>query len=110
MAVQSADSDQRYALMRARAGELLDEVQARFSVALDGLLVIFDRSRLLLVASLAAWLWVGNMVVRRLSRLPGRMRSVAPSGLDTPAPEVGTDEIGALASAAGHLRQVPASG
>ena len=39
------------------------------------------------------------MVVRRLSRLSDRMRSMAGGGLGAPVPEVGTDEIGQLAGA-----------
>ena len=51
-----------------------------------------DRGRLLLfvisavsvlLATLVAWLWVGNMVVRRLSRLSGRIRAM---GLETWTP------------------------
>ncbi len=104
----SDDFDERSALMRARAGQLLDEVSARSSKALEGSLASFDRGRLLLfaisalsvlLATLAAWLWVGNMVVRRLSRLSVRMRTMASGDLDTRVPEVGSDEIGELASA-----------
>ena len=76
--------------------------------------VSFDRVRLLLfvisavsvlLATLVAWLWVGNMVVRRLSRLSGRIRAMAAGDLDTPVPEAGSDEIGELASAAEVFRR-----
>ena len=99
----SADFEDSAALMRSRAGELLDAVSARFSVALARSLANFDRGRLLLfvisavsvvLATLVAWLWVGNMVVRRLSRLSDRIRATAAGDLDTPVPEVGSDEIG----------------
>ena len=76
--------------------------------------VSFDRVRLLLfvisavsvlLATLVAWLWVGNMVVRRLSRLSGRIRAMAAGHLDTPVPEAGSDEIGELASAVEVFRR-----
>ena len=74
----------------------------------------FDQGRVLLVvicvvsviaATLAAWLWVGNAVVRRLSHLSERMRGMARGDLETPVPEVGRDEIGQLADALEHFRQ-----
>ena len=74
----------------------------------------FDQGRVLLavisvvsviVATLAAWLWVGNAIVRRLSRLSERMRNMARGDLETPVPEVGRDEIGQLADALEHFRQ-----
>ena len=82
----------------ARADELVAEVSGRSTVALEGSLASFDQGRVLLfaisavsvlVATLASWLWVGDMVVRRLSRLPVRMRSMASGDLDTPVPEIG---------------------
>ena len=74
----------------------------------------FDQGRVLLVvicvvsviaATLAAWLWVGNAVVRRLSHLSERMRGMARGDLETPVPEVGRDEIGQLADALEHFRR-----
>ena len=74
----------------------------------------FDQGRILLVvisvvsvvaATLAAWLWVGNAVVRRLSALSERMRRMATGDLETPVPEIGRDEIGQLANALEHFRQ-----
>ena len=68
----------------------------------------FDEGRTLLtaisvisviVATLSAWLWVGNGMVRRLSRMSERMRRMAGGDLETPVPEVGRDEIGELANA-----------
>ena len=73
-----------------------------------------DRGRLLLfvisavsvlLATLVAWLWVGNMVVWRLSRLSGGIRAMAAGDLDTPVPEAGSDEIGELASAVEVFRR-----
>ena len=93
----SADFEDSAALMRSRAGELLDAVSARFSVALARSLANFDRGRLLLfvisavsvvLATLVAWLWVGNMVVRRLSRLSDRIRATAAGDLDTRCPRL----------------------
>ena len=114
LAGRSADFEDSAALMRSRAGELLDAVSARFSVALARSLANFDRGRLLLfvisavsvlLATLVAWLWVGNMVVRRLSRLLDRIRATAAGDLDTPVPEVGSDEIGELGSAVEVFRR-----
>ena len=74
----------------------------------------FDEGRTLLtaisvtsviVATLAAWLWVGNGMVRRLSRMSERMRRMADGDLETPVPEVGRDEIGELANALEVFRQ-----
>ena len=68
----------------------------------------FDEGRTLLTAisvisviaaTLAAWLWVGNGMVRRLSRMSECMRGMADGDLETPMPEVGRDEIGELATA-----------
>ena len=58
-----------------------------------------------IVATLAAWLWVGNGMVRRLSRMSERMRRMAEGDLETPVPEVGQDEIGELASALEVFRE-----
>ena len=74
----------------------------------------FDQGRLLLTlisvvsviaATLAAWVWVGNGVVRRLSRMSERMRNMAGGDLETPVPEVGEDEIGELANALEVFRE-----
>ena len=74
----------------------------------------FDEGRTLLTAisvisviaaTLAAWLWVGNGMVRRLSRMSERMRGMADGDLETPVPEVGRDEIGELANALEVFRQ-----
>lgn len=85
--------------------ELLGEVSARSSSVLDGSLASFDQGRVLLAAvsaasallvTLVAWVWVGNMVVRRLMRLSERMRAMAGGDLGTPVPEGKDDEIGGL--------------
>ena len=82
--------------------------------ALESSVRAFDEGRILLaavsvvsvvVATLAAWLWVGNGVVRRLSRLSERMRGMAAGDLETPVPEVSRDEIGELANALEVFRQ-----
>ena len=74
----------------------------------------FDEGRTLLTAisvinviaaTLAAWLWVGNGMVRRLSRMSERMRGMADGDLETPVREVGRDEIGELATALEVFRQ-----
>ena len=74
----------------------------------------FDEGRLLLAlisvasviaATLAAWLWVGNGLVRRLSRLSERMRGMAAGDIETPIPEVSRDEVGELAGTLEVWRQ-----
>ena len=74
----------------------------------------FDQGRVLLAticvisvvaATLTAWIWVGNGVLRRLSRVSDRMRSMAQGDLETPVPEVSRDEIGQLAGALEVFRQ-----
>ncbi len=105
-----------------RAGQSLDQAMtsllgaagAASSGALESSLASFDQGRVLLavisatsvvVAILTAWLWVGNGVVRRLSRLSERMRGMAGGDLVTPVPEVSRDEIGELAGALEVFRQ-----
>ena len=74
----------------------------------------FDEGRTLLTAisvisviaaTLAAWVWVGNGMVRRLSRMSERMRGMAEGDLETLVPEVGQDEIGELAHALEVFRE-----
>ena len=98
----------------ASAAMLLDQTRAHSLSALGLAGQAFDQGRILLavisivsvvVATLAAWLWVGNAVVRRLSTLSDRMRAMARGDLETPVPEVGRDEIGQLADALEHFRQ-----
>ena len=93
---------------------LLSNAGANSSSTLGSAVNTFDQGRLLLtlisvlsviVATLAAWLWVGNGVVRRLSRMSERMRNMAGGDLETPVPEVGEDEIGELANALEVFRQ-----
>ena len=81
-------------------------VEARSGLYLSESVDSFDRGRVFLVtislasvllATLTAWLWVGNGIVKRLSRLSERMQGMAGGDFDTPVPEVGTDEIGLLA-------------
>ncbi len=93
---------------------LLEGARTHSSETLGLAVQSFDQGRVLLVvisivsviaATLAAWLWVGNAVVRRLSLLSERMRGMASGDLETPVPEVGRDEIGQLADALEHFRQ-----
>ena len=81
---------------------LLEASGAQSSESLTLAVSSFDEGRTLLtvisvisviVATLAAWLWVGNGMVRRLSRMSERMRRMADGDLETPVPEVGRDEI-----------------
>ncbi len=93
---------------------LLEASGAESSEALGLAISSFDEGRTLLAgisvisviaATLAAWVWVGNGMVRRLSRMSERMRNMADGDLETPVPEVGRDEIGELAGALEVFRQ-----
>ena len=106
--------DGNSAAMEAATSTLLGETQAYAAETLDLAVQSFDQGRVLLavisivsviVATVAAWFWVGNAVVRRLSALSARMRNMASGDLETPVPEVGRDEIGQLADALEHFRQ-----
>ena len=93
---------------------LLEGAQAESAAALESSGRSFDEGRLLLAlisvasviaATLAAWLWVGNGLVRRLSRLSERMRGMAAGDIETPIPEVSRDEVGELAGTLEVWRQ-----
>ena len=93
---------------------LVDGAGRESAAALESTLGSFDQGRVLLAAisvasvvaaTLASWLWVGNGLVRRLSRLSVRMRQMAGGDLAMPVPEVGRDEIGELAHALEVFRQ-----
>ena len=87
--------------------------RAESSSTLGQALESFDQGRVLLAiisvvsaaAAMAAWLRVGNAVVRRLSILSEHMRKMAAGDLETPVPEISRDEIGQLADASEHFRQ-----
>ena len=100
--------------LEAATATLLERASSQSSNILGQALESFDQGRVLLAvisvvsvvaATLAAWLWVGNAVVRRLSALSERMRGMASGDLETPVPEIGRDEIGQLADALEHFRQ-----
>ena len=106
-------NDSSAALQDSVSG-LLTASRAQASDTLGLAVGTFDRGRLLLTvisvvsvvaATLAAWLWVGNGMVRRLSRMSERMRRMADGDLETPVPEVGQDEIGELAHALEVFRE-----
>ena len=110
----SADFDDSSQILDEAVSALLSASRLESAVALDSAVESFDEGRALLAvvsvasvvaAILAAWLWVGNAVVRRLSRLSERMRAMATGDLETPVPEVGRDEIGQLADALEIFRQ-----
>ena len=93
---------------------LVEGASQKSAAALEASTRSFDRGRVLLAvisvasviaATLASWLWVGNGLVRRLSRLSERMRQMAGGDLEMPVPEVGRDEIGELAQALEVFRQ-----
>ena len=95
-------------------GLLVDSAGQYADVNLTATVGSFDQGRVLLAticlisvvaATLTAWIWVGNGVLRRLSRVSDRMRSMAQGDLETPVPEVSRDEIGQLAGALEVFRQ-----
>ena len=92
----------------ASVSRLVSSASEQSSASLESSGETFDQGRLLLAvisvasvlaATLASWLWVGNGLLSRLSRLSDRMRLMARGDLETPMPEVGPDEIGELAVA-----------
>ncbi len=102
------------ATLNTSVTRLLEGAQAESSEALESSVRSFDEGRLLLAlisvasvvaATLAAWLWVGNGLVRRLSRLSERMRGMAAGDIETPIPEVSRDEVGELAGTLEVWRQ-----
>ena len=102
------------AALQDSVSSLLAASRAQASDTLGLAVGTFDQGRLLLTvisvvsvvaATLAAWLWVGNGMVRRLSRMSERMRRMADGDLETPVPEVGQDEIGELADALEVFRE-----
>ena len=106
--------EENSAALEAAASALLEQAQGYATEALGQAVQSFDEGRVLLAvisivsvvaATVAAWFWVGNAVVRRLSILSARMRTMAGGDLETPVPEVGRDEIGQLADALEHFRQ-----
>ena len=110
----AASFDVSSAALENSVSSLLAVSNAHSSEALGMAVSSFDEGRTLLtaisvisviVATLAAWLWVGNGMVRRLSRMSERMRGMADGDLETPVPEVGRDEIGELANALEVFRQ-----
>ena len=102
------------ALLEGSVSFLIERASSHNAEAVGQTVLSFDQGRVWLAvisivsvaaATLASWLWVGNAVVRRLSRLSERMRNMANGDLETPVPEVGRDEIGQLADALEHFRQ-----
>ncbi len=110
----AASFDGSSAALESSVTALLTASSEHSSEALGLAVSSFDEGRTLLAgisvisviaATLAAWIWVGNGMVRRLSRMSDRMRKMADGDLETPVPEVGRDEIGELANALEVFRQ-----
>ena len=110
----SASFGNSNAALEGTVSELLSSAGVQSSSTLGLAVSTFDQGRLLLTlisvvsviaATLASWIWVGNGMVRRLSRMSERMRNMAGGDLETPVPEVGEDEIGELANALEVFRQ-----
>ena len=110
----AATFEESSAALESSVTALLTASSEHSSEALGLAVSSFDEGRTLLAgisvisviaATLAAWIWVGNGMVRRLSRMSDRMRKMADGDLETPVPEVGRDEIGELAGALEVFRQ-----
>ena len=110
----AASFEESSAALESSVTALLTASGEHSSEALGLAVSSFDEGRTLLAgisvisviaAALAAWIWVGNGMVRRLSRMSDRMRKMADGDLETPVPEVGRDEIGELAGALEVFRQ-----
>ena len=110
----AVDFDGAAATLDESLSVLLAGARAESSATLESSVRSFDEGRVLLAiisvasvtaATLTAWLWVGQGVVRRLSRLSERMRGMAAGDIETPIPEVSQDEIGELAGALEVWRQ-----
>ena len=110
----SASFNESSAALETSVSALLSGAGDQSTSSLGLAVSTFDQGRLLLTlisvvsviaATLAAWLWVGNGMVRRLSRMSERMRNMAGGDLETPVPEVGEDEIGELANALEVFRE-----
>ena len=110
----AASFEESSAALESSVTALLTASGEHSSEALGLAVSSFDEGRTLLAgisvisviaATLAAWIWVGNGMVRRLSRMSDRMRKMADGDLETPVPEVGRDEIGELAGALEVFRQ-----
>ena len=104
----SAELSSSRAALDSRVDVLLRDASAASRADLGATVAGFDQGRALLAgvsvtsvvfATLTAWLWVGNGLVRPLTRLSERMRGMAQGDLATPVPGVGDDEIGELARA-----------
>ncbi|MXX52781.1 MAG: HAMP domain-containing histidine kinase [Dehalococcoidia bacterium] len=104
----AADLDEASRATDEAVSGLLTKSRTESEGAIEAAVNSFDQGRVLLAvvsvasvvaAILAAWLWVGNGVVQRLSHLSDRMRNMARGDLETPVPEIGRDEIGELADA-----------
>ena len=114
LAFLSAAMEEAGASLDSSVASLVDTATDSASSALVSSVAEFDQGRVLLflvsVASvvgttLTAWLWVGNRLVRPLSRLSERMRGMAAGDLETPVPGVGRDEVGELAHALEVFRE-----
>ncbi len=111
LSVQLDDADR---VLEIALVDLLVDARASSNQALDSSVASFDQGRVLLavislvsvgMATVTAWLLVGNGLVRPLTRLSERMRGMADGDLETPVPGVGRDEIGDLAHALEVFRE-----
>ncbi|MCY4365441.1 MAG: ATP-binding protein [Chloroflexi bacterium] len=110
----AADLESSSEALEVALSGMLAAAQNNSTASLESSVTSFDQGRVLLaaislisvaVATVAAWLLVGNGLVRPLTRLSERMRGMAGGDLETPVPGVGRDEIGELAEALEVFRQ-----
>ena len=100
--------------MESQASALSLLAQEVSNHSLNASVASFDTGRLQLaaicilgvaVAVATSWLWVGNNILRRLSRLSSRMRTMSTGDFETPVRGVSGDEIGQLAGSLEVFRQ-----
>ena len=106
--------DQHSDAMVEFANSLMEQAATQATADVSKAVAGFDQGRITLagisiasviLATMVAWIWVGNGIIKRLSRLSRRMRAMADGDLETPVPEVGRDEIGQLADSLEVFRQ-----
>jgi methyl-accepting chemotaxis protein len=74
------------------------------AIAWGKLLLIAFAAASLVTAAAIAWLYVGRVIVRRLTRLGSAMRAIAAGHLDTEVPAGGSDEIAEMTAALAVFR------
>ena len=109
-----ADFSAVYESLGLSTDNLVGAARVGSFVVLESSLASFDRGRVLLaaisvasviLATLTAWLWVGNGIVSPLSVLLDRTRAMSKGDVRTPVPVVGKGDVGELASSLEIFRE-----